>query len=201
MIGIAEWLENPEYWKGVGLYQKYGSSNFYKELFKSSKSNFTETKLFEELSKIICEGSLNGVIEEENIPKLHFNEYLVIQKKMTFQLKQIYRSIDNNMFQLDRATTDKTRKEYAFQILKLQAKKNSIYRDLNYLEENGSLLRPEIKKVFTTPEIQRLHVQISKAKKRLLQDPDKIRNRAKTENLIIEKEARLKQLIEERKVI
>lgn len=199
MVNVSDWLENPEYWKGVELYEKYGTSTFYKELFRSSKTNFNERKLYEELSKIDVKEEKGEQGKEPLIPKLPANEFIVIQKKLSYQLKQIYRSIDNNMFQLDKATSDKTRKEYAFQILKLQAKKNSIYRDLDYLEENGTLQLPQVKKSFVTPEIQRLHVQISKAKKRLLQDPDRIRNRAKTQNLIMEKQTRLKQLIEERK--
>lgn len=199
MKTIAEWLNNPDYWQGVDLYNKYGSSNFLKELFKSSKTNYNESKLFDELSKLDISDYDSISDEEIIIPILPANEYLVIQKKLNYQLKHVYRAIDNNMFQLERAKSDKTRKEYAFQILKLQEQKNSIYRDLDYLEENGRMPVPEIKKSFVTPEIQRLHVQISKAKKRLLQDPDKIRNKAKTENLIMEKQARLKQLIEERK--
>ncbi len=199
MKTIAEWLEKPEYWHGVELYIKYGSSNFLKGLFKGSKTNYNKSKLFEELSKL--NGNIGKQIEpiDEDEPKLPANEYLVVHKKLNHQLKQVYRSIDNNMFQLDRSKSDNARREYALQILKLQDKKNSIFRELDYLEENGSLPVTAKKKTFATPEIQRLHVQISKAKKRLLQEPDKIRNKAKTENLILEKQARLKQLIEERK--
>lgn len=198
MINIAEWLEKPDYWQGVELYCAIGANNFYKELFKSSKSNYNEEKLFEELSKIAQKEVPDQTQVKEEVPKLLANEYLVIQKKLTHQLQQIYRSIDNNMFQLGQAKSDKTRKEYAFQILKLQAKKTMVYRELDYLEQNGNLPLPKVKQEFVTPEIQRLYVQISKAKKRLLQDPDKVRNRAKTENLLQLKISRLKQLIEER---
>lgn len=81
------------------------------------------------------------------------------------------------MVQLKRSKSDNAPREYALQILKLQEKKNSIFRDLDYLEENGILLGTVKKKTFATPEIQRLHVQISKEKKRLLQEPDKIRTK------------------------
>lgn len=199
MEAIDKWFENQDYWLGVSLYEKYGDNNFLKNLFKSSKSNYNESKLYDELSLLQKQSEkIEPTLEEREIVKSDPNIFLI--KKKEHQLKQIYRAIDNNRFQLLRATSDKTRKEYAFQILKLQQKKQTIYQEIDYLQEHGTL--PTIKSKsenYTTPEIQRLYVQISKARKRLEKSPDKIRNRAKTENLLAEKMNKLNLLLDERR--
>lgn len=170
-----------------------------KNSFKSGKSKYNESKLYDEL-KLLQKPSdkAEATVEEKEIVKSEPNIFLI--KKKEHELKQIYRAIDNNRFQLLRATSDKTRKEYAFQILKLQQKKQTTFQEIDYLQEHGTLPTARVKhENYTTPEIQRLYVQISKARKRLEKSPDKIRNRAKTENLLAEKMNKLNLLLDERR--
>lgn len=197
MEAIDKWFTNTDYWEGVSLYEKYGDNDFLKNLFSSSKSSYNESKLYEELKALIKNNS-RDIVKEELVIKTQPNIFLI--KKKEHELQQIYRALDNNRYQLMRATSDKTRREYAFQILKLQQKKQTIYRELDYMQEFGTLPRKRIKQEnYSTPEIQRLYVQISKAKKRLEKSPDKIRNRAKTENLLADKMNKLNLLLEERR--
>lgn len=199
MEAINKWFENQDYWLGVSLYEKYGDNDFLKNSFKSGKSKYNESKLYDELSLLQKPSKkIEPNLEEREIVKSEPNIFLI--KKKEHQLKQIYRAIDNNRFQLLRATSDKTRQEYAFQILKLQQKKQTTFQEIDYLQEHGTLPIARVKQEnYTTPEIQRLYVQISKARKRLEKSPDKIRNRAKTENLLAEKMNKLNLLLDERR--
>lgn len=192
MKAIKEWFENKDYWHGVKLYEKHGSNEFLKNLFKGSKSPYNESKLLEELENLVTDENP----EESPVHSSQPNIFLI--KKKEHELKQIYRAIDNNRHQLLRATSDKTRKEYAFQILKLQSKKQTLFKEIDYINEYGVLPPVKVKQTnFTTPEIQRLYVQISKARKRLTKASDEIRNRAKTENLLAEKINKLNSLLKE----
>lgn len=197
MEAIDKWFTNTDYWEGVALYEKYGDNDFLKNLFSSSKSSYNQSKLFDEL-KALTKKSTRDIVKEVLVIKTQPNIFLI--KKKEHELQQIYRALDNNRYQLMRATSDKTRREYAFQILKLQQKKQTIYRELDYMQEFGTLPTKIIKQEnYSTPEIQRLYVQISKARKRLEKSPDKIRNRAKTENLLADKMNKLNLLLEERR--
>lgn len=193
MKEIVEWLKKPDYDEGVNLYLKYGSNSFLKGVFASGCTPYNESKLKEELQALIVEE-----VNELQLPELvkPNTDNIFLLRKLEYEIQQIYRAIDNNMFQLRRAKSDKTRREYAFQILKLQSRKFVKYREKDYLVEYGYMPPVKLKAVYTTPEIQRLYVQIYKAKKRL--EKADIRNRAKTENLLAEKESRLQELISER---
>lgn len=202
---IKAWLKNPDYWHGVELFEKLGRNEFYKSLFRSAKTFFNEQKLREELEALIIQNEEISNSKKETTEDEKPQEYskqnsdnLFLIKKRHHLIKQIYRSIDNNRFQLLHAKSDKTRKEYAFQILSLHFKKSKLFDEIVHIQEYGSLPSQKEIKDFITPEIQRLYVQIYKAKKRLDQKPERIRNKAKTENLLAEKENRLKMLLEER---
>lgn len=193
MKEIVEWLKEPDYDEGVNLYLKYGGNSFLKNVFSSACTPYNESKLKEELQALIIEEVNELQVPEPVKPKTN-NIFLL--RKLEYEIQQIYRAIDNNMFQLRRAKSDKTRREYAFQILKLQSRKFVKYQEKDYLDEHGAVPPVKPKVEYTTPEIQRLYVQIYKAKKRL--EKTDIRNRAKTENLLAEKESRVQQLISER---
>lgn len=202
MKAVKKWLVKRDYDEGVALYLKHGTSDFLKKLFQSQKNDYTERKLHEELLKLVpnfVEEVIDEALPVEPTPiesKPKQNQFIIT--KLQHELKQIYRSIDNNRYQLLRATSNRTRKEYAFQILFLHRKKMSIYEQLDYYHENGVLPPAPKERPCKTDKIQRLYVQIWKAKKRLEKTPEKIRNRAKTENLLAEKEAQLERLKLER---
>lgn len=204
MEAIREWLKNKDYQAGVELYLKHGDNDFLKKLFKSKKSGFTEHKLSEELIKLLDlkpseeEQKTNASAQAKVQSKPAQNQFVIT--KLQHELKQIFRSIDNNRFQLARATTDRTRKEYAFQILFLHRKKVGIYEQLDYYHEHGTLPSVKKKQPCKTDELQRLYVQIWKAKKRLEKTPEKIRNRAKTENLLAERIAQVERIKMERSI-
>src|SRR5690606_9534500 len=207
MESVKKWLVKRDYDEGVALYLKHGASDFLKKLFQSQRNDFTEKKLCEELRKLApvsnpkrsesdIEPAVTTVKPAPEEPNPKQNQFVIT--KLQHELKQIYRSIDNNRYQLLRATSNRTRKEYAFQILFLHRKKMAIYEQLDYYHENGVLPTAPKERPCKTNEIQRLYVQIWKAKKRLEKTPEKIRNRAKTENLLAEKEAQLERLKLER---
>lgn len=199
MKEILEWLKKPDYDAGLELYLKHGDNSFLKSLFSSGSTPYNSDKLKEELCRLVMDSI--PLLNEENVkepeaPVKSQTDNTFLIRKLEYDLQQIHRAIDNNMFQLRRAKSEKTRREYAFQLLKLQSKKFAKYQEKDHLVEFGCLPSSLPKPVFTTPEIQRLYVQINKAKKRL--EKTDLRNRAKTENLLAEKESRLQQLISER---
>lgn len=130
--------------------------------------------------------------------KKYNNRYIL--KKLKYDLQQVYRQIDSNRFALARCKSDKTRLEYALQILKLVDRKRILFDKMDYFEEHGEL--PEVatkQKVFVTPELQRLYVQVYKMEKRLSKPDDQLRNKAKSEQKLREKKARIAELISEKK--
>lgn len=205
MESVRNWLKNRHYKVGVSLYIQNGNNDFLKELFQSQQNSYTESKLYDELSKLCASNSPEvgnidvsdrPATEVDPQPKNDPNQFLIT--KLQHELRQVYRSIDNNRFQLLRAKHDKTRKEYAFQIINLHFRKLGVFAKLDHYDEHGTLPPPPKECVCATDEIQRLYVQIWKAKKRLEQAPDKIRNKAKTETLLAERIAKLEQLKSER---
>src|SRR5690606_12204023 len=207
MESVKKWLVKRGYDEGVALYLKHGASDFLKKLLQSQRNDFTEKKLYEELRKLVPvsnpkrsesdpEPAVTTVEPAPEKPKPKQNQFVIT--KLQHELKQIYRSIDNNRFQLLRATNNRTRKEYSFQIIFLHRKKMAVYEQLDYYHEHGTLPPSPQEQPCKTDKIQRLYVQIWKAKKRLEKTPEKSRNRAKTENLLAEKEAQLERLKLER---
>lgn len=200
---VHKWFENKDYWQGVALFNTLSTNQFLKDLFQS-KSEYTVKKLEDELrkfsndtpepeSEVEIKPSVNQV-EQKKFDNSH------ILKKLKYDLQQVYRQIDSNRFALARCKSDKTRLEYAIQILKLVERKRMIFEKIDHFEEHGEL--PEIvtkQTVFATPELQRLYVQVNKMEKRLQKPDDQLRNKAKSEQKLREKKARIAQLIAERK--
>ncbi|GEM_PF-1936159 len=200
---VHKWFENKDYWQGVALFNSLSTNQFLKDLFQS-KSEYTVKKLEDELRKfssdtpetepeVEIKPSVNQV-EQKKFDNSH------ILKKLKYDLQQVYRQIDSNRFALTRCKTDKTRLEYAIQILKLVERKRMIFEKIDHFEEHGEL--PDIvtkQTVFATPELQRLYVQVNKMEKRLQKPDDQLRNKAKSEQKLREKKARIAQLIAERK--
>ncbi|MGJ1295537.1 hypothetical protein ACR777_15125 [Sphingobacterium spiritivorum] len=192
MEEIKKWLENPDYKKGVELYCRLGNSEFLKELFKSGEDEYTFKKLREAISSLAIKND-----QPDQIKPYVDNTFLL--SKLRKERDQTYRQIDSNMFALRNARNDQSRCNHAFQILRLQRKKQELLDNLQYLEIHGSLPSDPPKKEFVTNEIQRLYVQIWKTKKRL--ERTDLRNRSKTEELLINKKLLLKKLQEERGLI
>lgn len=198
---VHKWFINKDYWQGVEIFNTLSTNQFLKDLFQS-KSEYTVKKLEDELRKFSSDlpeleaeikPSVNQV-EQKKFDNSH------ILKKLKYDLQQVYRQIDSNRFALARCKSDKTRLEYAIQILKLVERKRMIFEKIDHFEEYGEL--PEIvtkQTVFVTPELQRLYVQVNKMEKRLQKPDDQLRNKAKSEQKLREKKERIAQLVAERK--
>ncbi|GAA0883273.1 hypothetical protein GCM10009120_18700 [Sphingobacterium siyangense subsp. cladoniae] len=200
---VHKWFENKEYWQGVEIFNTLSTNQFLKDLFQS-KSEYTVKKLEDELRKFYSDRSdpepeveIKPTVNQVEQKKFD-NSHIV--KKLKYDLQQVYRQIDSNRFALARCKTDKTRLEYAIQILKLVERKRMIFENIDFFEEYGEL--PEIvtkQTVFVTPELQRLYVQVNKMEKRLQKPDDQLRNKAKSEQKLREKKERIAQLVAERK--
>lgn len=182
MERVKKWLDNPVYEQGVNLYNDLGSNDFLKSIFRQGENEYSRKKLFDELYELLPEKSEYSEITE--FPEINKpNDFLL--KKLRHDRQQVYRQIDANMFALRQARSESSRKEHAFQILRLQRKKQSILDDIDHLEAHGTLLPVPEKSEFTTPEIQRLYVQIWKLRKRLARTD--LRNREKSQKLLDDK--------------
>ncbi|WP_353183572.1 hypothetical protein [Parapedobacter lycopersici] len=195
MQDIHLWLENQDYATGVALYEKYGTSQFLKELFAGRPSDYTRNKLFEELTKLTAPAVRPAERTAKRPEQTTVNtnkQYL----KLCRDRDQTYRQIDRNMYQLDTCRTKPARHEIAKQILRLQRSKQRILAEIDYIDEHGQPMPAVAEKSIKTPEMQRLYVQICKAERRL--QKTELRNRAKTEQLLAKKRARLEELRRER---
>lgn len=200
---VNKWFENKDYWQGVEIFNTLSTNQFLKDLFQS-KSEYTVKKLEDELRKFSSdhpepepEAEIKPSVNQIEQKKFD-NSYIL--KKLKYDLQQVYRQIDSNRFALARCKSDKTRLEYALQILKLVDRKRILFDKMDYFEEHGEL--PEVapkQKVFVTPELQRLYVQVYKMEKRLSKPDDQLRNKAKSEQKLREKKARIAELISEKK--
>ncbi|MEI2274724.1 hypothetical protein OHD16_21435 [Sphingobacterium sp. ML3W] len=200
---VHKWFENKDYWQGVELFNTLSNNQFLKDLFQS-KSEYTVKKLEDELRKLSSDQPDPDPASEikpsvNQIEQKKFDNSYIL-KKLKYDLQQVYRQIDSNRFALARCKSDKTRLEYAIQILKLVDRKRMIFEKIDYFDEHGELPAVATKpKVFTTPELQRLYVQVNKMEKRLQKPDDQLRNKAKSEQKLREKKARIAQLVAERK--
>lgn len=197
-MDVGMWMKERDYWQGVELFCTLSDSTFLKDLFRGGKNKYNEQKLYDELLKFDNQES-KQIEEIEDSPKesveekKYQNQFLLT--KLEQELKQVYRQIDSNRFALKRCKSNATRRDYAFQILNLVDKKRDIYANIDYFYDHGSL--PELntqKKSFTTPELQRLYVQVWKLRKRLEKPDEDLRNRAKSQQKLNEKLARIEQL-------
>lgn len=188
MERVIKWLDDPNYNSGVQLYDELGKNDFLKKIFNQGETDYSRKKLFEELS------AMAGDYQPQNIPiESKDNSYLL--KKLRHDRQQVYRQIDANMFALRKARNESSRKEHAFQILRLQRRKQEILDNIDHLEEYGTLPPKQTKKDFITPEIQRLYVQIWKTRKRL--ERTDLRDRDRTQKLLDEKLKHLEELRKE----
>lgn len=190
-MSVKDWLKNKDYQDGVNLFCELSSNDFLKNLFKSGPDNYNRKKLLEELLKLDTEefSSLPKAVESPK-PIRKNNDFLFT--KINHDLQQIFRQIDSNRFALSRSKSDKSRLEYALQILTLLDKKRVMYEQKDYLEEYGELPKVKSKqKVFVTSELQRLYVQVNKMRIRLQKTDEELRNRAKSEQKLNEKLARI----------
>lgn len=200
-MNVHEWLINKDYREGVELFSKLSDNDFLKSLFKE-KSEYTVTKLEVELRKFLTDTPITVKLDEPTDPikvtnqveeKKFANQFL--KTKLKHDLQQVYRHIDSNRFALSRCKSDKTRLEYALQILTLVERKRIIFEQMDYFDEHGELPTVKPKQtVFATSELQRLYVQEYKMRKRLEKPDDKLRNRAKSEQKLKEKQARIAEL-------
>lgn len=193
MERVRKWLEDPSYATGVRLYLEFGTNDFLKEVFRGGESEYTRRKLFEELSSMDSSQPASDYVDSSATSPLIDNSFLLM--KLRKEREQVYRQIDANMFALRKARSEASRREHAFQILRLQRRKQEILDNIDHLELHGTLPAAPKKKEFVTPEIQRLYVQIWKTRKRL--ERTDLRNRERTEKLLRDKLALLDQLRKE----
>ncbi|MFD2741959.1 MULTISPECIES: hypothetical protein [Sphingobacterium] len=189
------WLKNPDYESGVRLYSQFGTNEFLKNIFQQGESDYTRSKLVEELSGIIGNSGISGNSDPISKPELPHRDNSFLLKKLRHERQQIYRQIDANMFALTKARSESVLKETAFQILRLQSRKQETLDKIDHLELHGTLPEKAEKPEFTTPEIQRLYVQIWKTRKRL--EKPELRNREQTQQLLKSKLELLDELRKE----
>lgn len=207
MQEISAWLfSSQDFGEGLKLFERYGESDFYKELFrKGGPTPFNKKKLAVLLSELAesekpkavektkienrttVNDSNQQIPKSTNKPEEH-KRYLQLLE----QRKILYKQLDRNMAALDFTPEGETLRITAVQVLRLYQKITQSYELTDYYEEHGCFPEPAPVKEIKTDEIQRLYVQINKAKKRLEQKD--CRNRAKTEKLLAEKMKRLEEL-------
>ena len=195
MESVRIWLKNPDYDSGVRLYSQVGTNEFLKNIFQQGESDYTRTKLFEELSGIVGNTGISDNSDLVPKPEIPIQDNSFLLKKLRHERQQIYRQIDANMFALSKARSEVARKETAFQILRLQRRKQETLDKIDHLELHGTLPEKPEKPEFTTPEIQRLYVQIWKTRKRL--EKPELRNREQTQQLLKSKLELLDELRKE----
>lgn len=203
MQGIKEWLQSPgDYLAGITLFEAHSTNAFLIKLFRSQgPTPYNVSKLKSELQKLMpAEKEIAPRYVPVSKPGKHeastqpppkedqHREYLILKK----QLQTVYRQLDHNIAALNIAKTKEVRKDTAFQILALHRKKIRFLDEIEYYDEHGCFPEKQPEKEITTPEMQRLYVQIWKAEKTL--SKPECRNREKTEKLLAEKRQRLEQL-------
>lgn len=200
MQGIKEWLQSPgDFLTGVALFEAHSTNAFLIKLFRAQgPTPYNRAKLKEEMQKLVPADKeiafryVTPAPEPAPAPAVpkpdQHRDYLNLKR----QLQTVFRQLDHNIAALNIAKTKEARKDTAFQILALHRKKVRFIDELDYYDEHGCFPEKEPEKEITTPEMQRLYVQIWKAEK-TLSKPD-CRNREKTEKLLAEKRRRLEQL-------
>lgn len=197
-MDVVDWLKERDYWTGVDIFCQLSDNDFLKSIFRSGQSEYNRKKLEEELlsfankrTEELCTAPATPVADIQE--KKYQNQFLLT--KLKHELQQIYRQIDDNRFALTRCKTDGTRRDYALQILNLVDKKRIVHEQMDYFDEYGCLpVAEKVDKSYTTPELQRLYVQVYKMRKRLEKPDADLRNRAKSEQKLREKLARIEVL-------
>ena len=194
-------MQNPsDYITGLKLYELHGDSAFFKTLFRNGgASAYNQKKLIEKLTEL-CSSDVQDEPVKEVIPEVvkpvdkdkkaveDQAEYIRLLK----QRDDTYRTIERHMSILDFSKSKNVRFESCKLIDSLHRKVSEIWEKLDYYTEFGKMPDPIPEKVIKTDEMQRLYVQINKAKSRL-KKPD-CRDRRKTEELLKTKQERLAEL-------
>lgn len=196
MQEINKWLTGSrEFEQGAKLYQKHGDNGFFKLLLKDGATPYNIERLAAELEKLAPPPPAE---EPENIkeekPEINLAD-VELKLQIEAEIKTTYRQLDFNRAILTQSDKKEILHETAKQILKLRKKLNEYWFLIDYFEDNGHFPKQKVGKKYTQKEaIQYLWQSNSKAKKRL-QNPDITpEQRERTEKLIADNNAKIKEL-------
>jgi hypothetical protein len=132
---LNDWLEAPLYWRGVELYDTYGSSAFLKKLFKGSEDDYNRDKLIEAITKIVASLHAQQEHEIEQLPESLKNKLDKAKGMMDYRsaLKERLRVYYHQN------TSAKICKPVAFEILDINQKVDDIYGEEKFYKSTGYL--------------------------------------------------------------
>ncbi len=208
MKQIKNWLENgQDYTAGVSLYQSFGASVFYKNLFASGNDTYRKNKLLEELKKLcpLGDDEANHIVEvnemivkdiEPEKPIIKADEY-PRYLKITEQISHLYLQANRAKHTLNTEKNQLVLLKTALVLKKLKRQITELYILKDYYDLNGCFpqeaKKPSIQDIEDKPKkLQLLRQSNAKAKARL-KKPD-CKNRKQTEALIIENNAIIKAI-------
>lgn len=210
MQDVAQWLKHGTYDEGVKLYEEYGSNTFLKTKFKAGESPYNAAKLRELLSELVgCEsqepgaknqevGAVNKPADEPKTPSAdEAKKYLQLCK----QRDRYYLELNALMANRHALPDGEDLKQCAFAILSTHQKVQECWAQIDYYQQHGHFpvpdAPPERAAIDPKKEMQLLRQTISKAKTRL-KSPT-CRDRAQTQKLLDDAQAKLAVLVRERK--
>lgn len=148
MTEINYWLykANADYFTGVDLYAKYGSSLTVLKLFKLNENSFNKKKLRNELLKIIEKKNNPAIVSnlQSKLPKTSksINDYDPKIRPFRIEISDIYKTVINNREKL--WSNDKnTREAAAKSIVKGMQKIKELWSIIDYFNATGHLI-PEL---------------------------------------------------------
>jgi hypothetical protein len=210
MQDILAWLKSErDFTKGVELYKKFGTNNFFKTLLTAGPTPYNLKKLVAELEVL---APATPAIPQKQVANIKIQEPKAapiadkskdiekyLQLKQTLSRK--YDQLKRNMAQLDYEKKQDVLHLTAKQILSLDSQIKEIWMQLDFYDENGTFPvlepKPEPPKRSTSQSIQLLHQTISKAKARYASG--KCRNPEKTLELIKTSQTQLDEMKKELK--
>ncbi len=215
MQAIAEWLKTGTYDQGVQLYEQHGDNSFLKTKFKAGANDYNVAKLRECLAGLCPESQEPRDKNQEvvdDLPSVQLRaappmtlapspdngrKYLQITNRRT----RLYMELNVLMEQKHTLPEGEDLKQCAFAILRTYRKIKECYLLIDYYEEHGTFpveeVVPEKKPVDNKKAMQLLRQTISKAKTRL-KSPT-CRDRAQTQALLADAEAKLVVLVGDKK--
>ncbi|GAB3177603.1 hypothetical protein [Telluribacter humicola] len=132
---LTAWLEKPQYWPGVQLYETYGSSAFLKKLFRSSEDDYNRKKLTEELTKLLDQYQVQEQAVLDSMPTELTNKLEVARRLMDERsaLKERLRVYDGQKAPAEQM------KAAAFEILAINDQLDEIYAEERFFRQVGHL--------------------------------------------------------------
>lgn len=213
MDSIKEWLNGSRnYHQGAALYNAYGDDILLKQMFAQGESEYRKERLLKALRALLATARQVAIPVAPEAPPttVHLHpgespESRVPQEKDPYYDQWIlpYREMQRLRGKLIDAPTDEKRGELAHKILKLELQCKGWWDKRDYLLEHGVEMKgtdnTALEDVVTDPaqyhlRLSTVRTYITKANKKLKQDPDNSKALADVKRYTAEKE-RLERLI------